>query len=130
MSRSNCLICQMSRNSRQSESFVGFTLGRNQMRSIDESFYKSKTWRRVQENYMRSAHYFCERSKKKGHFIPAKIVHHKEHLSKESLSDPKKLYSFENLEALCLDCHNKEHFGRNRRYEIGKDGKLIFSEER
>ena len=99
------------------------------MRSIDESFYKSKTWQRVQANYMRQAHFLCERCKKKGLMIPAKIVHHKEHLAQGDLKNPEKLYSFDNLEALCLDCHNAEHFKRERRYEIDKQGKLIFCED-
>ena len=32
-----------------------------EMRSIDESFYKTKTWQRVQADYMKHAHYLCER---------------------------------------------------------------------
>lgn len=103
-------------------------LGEN-MRSIDESFYKTRTWRRVQANYMRQAHFFCERCKKKGLMVPAKIVHHKDYLTKADLKNPEKLYSFENLEALCLDCHNAEHFKHERRYEIDKQGKLIFCED-
>lgn len=108
---------------------VGFTLGENIMRSIDESFYKSKAWQRVQANYMRQAHYLCERCKKKGLMNPAKIVHHKNYLSKADLNNPEKLYGFKNLEALCLDCHNQEHFGRGRRYEIDKSGKLIIGND-
>lgn len=99
------------------------------MRSIDESFYKTKTWQKVQANYMRTAHYLCERCKKKGLMTPAKIVHHKDYLTKADLKNPAKLYGFGNLEALCLDCHNAEHFGRGRRYEIDKQGKLIFCKD-
>ena len=100
-----------------------------EMRSIDESFYKTKTWQKVQADYMKHAHYLCERCKKKGLYIPAKIVHHKRHLSEETLRDPNLSYGFGNLEALCLDCHNKEHFGRGRRYEIDANGKLIIDSE-
>ena len=99
------------------------------MRSIDESFYKTKTWQRVQADYMKKAHYLCERCLKNGLYNPAKIVHHKKHLDKESLRDPNLLYGFGNLEALCLDCHNKEHFKRDRRYEIDKNGKLIICQD-
>lgn len=98
------------------------------MRSIDEQFYKNKAWQRVQNNYIQT-HRYCERCLKKGLYIPAKIVHHKKHLTKEDIRKPEILYGFDNLESLCLDCHNKEHFGRERRYEIGKDGKLIYCEE-
>lgn len=95
------------------------------MRSIDETFYWSPTWRRVQADYMRRAHHLCERCKKKGLMVPARIVHHKDYLTKADLKNPEKLYSFKNLEALCLDCHNAEHFKRERRYEIDKTGRLI-----
>ena len=27
------------------------------------------------------------------------------------MSDPEKAFAFDNLEALCQACHNKEHFG-------------------
>lgn len=96
-------------------------------RSIDESFYKSKTWQRVQRSYMQSANYLCERCYKNGLTEPARFVHHKQHLTAADLKKPEKLYGFDNLEALCFECHNKEHFGRqNKRYEIDKQGKLIF----
>lgn len=98
------------------------------MRSIDESFYKSKTWQRVQASY-RQRHCFCERCLKKGLYIPAKIVHHKKHLTKEDIRKPEFLYSDDNLESLCLDCHNKEHFGREKRYEIDGHGRLIITRE-
>ena len=96
-------------------------------RSIDESFYKTKTWQRVQRQYMQHVNFLCERCYKRGLIEPAKFVHHKEHLTKALLSQPEKLYGFDNLEALCFECHNAEHFGRkNKRYEIDKQGKLIF----
>lgn len=96
-------------------------------RSIDERFYWHKPWKKVQADYMKSVNYLCERCLKKGLYIPAKIVHHKEHLKQEDIKNPKKLYGFDNLEALCFDCHNAEHFSReNKRYEIDKQGKLIF----
>lgn len=115
-------------------------LGEIEMKSIDGSFYKSKTWQRVQADYMKKAHYLCERCLKRGLYIPAKIVHHKQHLSKELLRNPNITYGFGNLEALCFDCHNKEHLSRGsdygkerkargRRYEIDKHGNLIISRD-
>lgn len=94
-------------------------------RNTFESFYKSKTWQRVQADYMKTQDHLCERCKAKGLFVPAKIVHHKEHLNFENVYDWSKAYSFDNLEALCLDCHNKEHFSRKKRYEITTNGELF-----
>lgn len=45
-----------------------------------------------------------------GKHVPAAIVHHKIHLDRSNYKDPKVAYNFKNLEALCRDCHNKEHF--------------------
>ena len=98
------------------------------MRSIDESFYNSKRWRKVAAAYRKYSGGLCERCRAKGMFTPAEVVHHKTHLTSENVSDPFIAYGFDNLECLCLDCHNLEHFGKKaerRRYEIGKDGKIL-----
>ena len=41
------------------------------------------------------------------------IVHHKQHLNMQNINNPAITVSFDNLELLCLDCHNKEHFASN-----------------
>lgn len=79
---------------------------------------------------MRSQDYLCERCRMQGRRVPAQIVHHKEHLTPHNVEDPAIAYGFNNLEALCLACHNKEHYGGEeqapRRWRIDKiTGKLI-----
>lgn len=70
--------------------------------------------------------YVCERC---GNV--AKIVHHKKYLTKENINDPSVTLNFENLEALCQDCHNKEHHGSYgaTRYDVmfDEDGDVISS---
>lgn len=68
-------------------------------------FYKSKAWKDAQAAFMKSKHYICERCGR-----PAKIVHHKTYITPQNINDPSITLSFANLEALCADCHNKEHF--------------------
>lgn len=70
----------------------------------NDSFYKSKAWRRVSAAYMSSQLYICERCGK-----PATICHHKKWLNDRNIQDPETALSFDNLEALCIDCHNAEH---------------------
>lgn len=53
---------------------------------------------------MMSQHYVCERCGR-----PAVICHHKKYLNDKNFMDPSISLSFDNLEALCQDCHNKEH---------------------
>ena len=53
--------------------------------------------------------YICERCGD-----PATICHHRKHLDGMNVNDPSIALSFDNLEALCQDCHNKEHFSSDR----------------
>ena len=68
-------------------------------------FYEAKTWRRTQAAYMASQNYICERCGS-----PARIVHHRVHITPENIHDPAIAYGWDNLEAVCLECHNGEHF--------------------
>ena len=83
------------------------------------SFYKSKAWRRVSTAYMTSKNYICERCGR-----PAVICHHKQHLNGQNVTDPAIALSFDNLEALCQDCHNKEHFS-TARTQFDSSGNVI-----
>ena len=53
---------------------------------------------------MISKNYVCERCG-----APAVICHHKKWLNAINVNDPETALSFDNLEALCLSCHNAEH---------------------
>lgn len=37
------------------------------------------------------------------------IVHHKNYITTSNIYEPEITINFNNLELLCLDCHNKEH---------------------
>ena len=41
------------------------------------------------------------------------MVHHKEYINTANIWDTNITLSFDNLELLCIDCHNKEHFERS-----------------
>lgn len=73
------------------------------------AFYASAVWHRTKNSYLKSVHRLCERCLKQGKHEPAKIVHHKVHINRHNICDPSITLSFDNLEALCQDCHNKEH---------------------
>ena len=82
-------------------------------------FYKSKAWRRVSAAYMSSQAYICERCGK-----PAQICHHKKWLNGSNVNDPAIALSFDNLEALCIDCHNAEHGSRHSVTIFNEDGSI------
>jgi len=60
----------------------------------------------------------------KGIIRPARVVHHKEYITAANVTDPKMLLAYDNLEALCQDCHNQEHFKSNKRYRVDEFGRV------
>lgn len=94
------------------------------MRSIPQEFYRSKEWRDCRAAYFAS-HSLCERCKEKGLIVPAEIIHHKIYLTEQTYKDPKISLNFDNLEAVCRDCHNKEHgVDRSKQRWVYEDGEL------
>lgn len=99
------------------------------MRSIDNRFYHSPEWQRCRVAYW-SSHPICERCNAQGIITPTEIIHHKIHLTPENMYDPEIAFGFDNLEALCKTCHNKEHFKDidARRWSFDSDGSLKIKE--
>lgn len=83
-------------------------------------FYKTHAWSSCAKAYRRSVGGLCERCLARGLIVPAAEVHHKIKLTQDNLSDPTVALNWENLEALCKDCHLKEH--SRKRYRIDRDG--------
>ncbi len=88
-------------------------------------FYKSKVWERIREAYLAYRHGLCERCGAGG-----KIVHHKQRLTPQNIHDPSVTLSFDNLELLCHNCHNKEHNiiatpSRNPELAFDENGDLV-----
>ena len=86
-----------------------------------KSFYNSRAWKSCRESYLKSKGYVCERC---GGL--ATMVHHREYISVSNHTDPNILTNFDNLEALCYECHNKEHerFISKSRYKVNADGTI------
>lgn len=87
-------------------------------------FYHGKAWRRLSKAFLMSKHYICERCGQ-----PAEIAHHKIYLTAENVLDPEISLNPGNLEALCMNCHNAEHFGQGGATAAGlafdENGNLI-----
>lgn len=100
------------------------------MRTIDNQFYQSPQWKKTKKQYKKLVDGLCERCLAKGFLVPARVVHHKKHLNESNYTNPEIAYGFDNLEALCQDCHNKEHFGEKKEKRfVFVDGKLIIPDE-
>lgn len=98
-------------------------------RAIDRRFYETPEWRRCKEAYLNKANHLCERCLAKGLYEPAKIVHHRVHLTEENYGNAQLMFGFDNLEALCQACHNDEH-GRTKATRRWKfiEGELVTSD--
>lgn len=88
---------------------------------IRNTFYDSKAWRTIRKEVWREQHLLCNRCHRPvyvdglSEYIPPEkrlkgVVHHIEYLDINNINDPEKALGRDNLEGLCIDCHNKEHF--------------------
>jgi 5-methylcytosine-specific restriction endonuclease McrA len=77
-----------------------------------EKFYNSKEWKLSRQYKLASVNYRCERC---GGI--AVEVHHKIPITQENIYNPSITIGRENLEAICIECHNKVH----GRFEKSKD---------
>lgn len=100
-------------------------------------FYSSVQWTETSRRYRQYRKGLCERCLAKGLIVPADEVHHKVRLTRDNINDYSISLNFDNLEALCEACHDKEHeqdqrnrygnkYRKTRRYAIDKyTGKVI-----
>lgn len=82
-----------------------------------KKFYKSTAWIKCKNSYIKSVHGLCERCEKPGY-----IVHHKIHLNSNNINDPEISLNHDNLEYLCLDCHNEHHDFDRQKKPITRNG--------
>lgn len=86
-----------------------------------KQLYKSKVWERVRLNVWLKQGCLCNRCHRAVYvdgltdYIPKEkrlrsIVHHIEHLNDYNYTDDSIALDENNLEGLCIDCHNKEHY--------------------
>ena len=117
-----------------------FVLVEDMSKPFARQFYSSKAWQDCRNEYMRHAHYLCENCLRKGIYRPAEIVHHIIELTPVNITNPEVALCFDNLEAVCRECHNEYHDNHGRwaavnqkkrenkkaqqRYAIDKFGKV------
>lgn len=87
--------------------------------------YGKKAWRKCRDAYAKSVGGLCERCKSKGIITAGVIVHHKKHLNEHNKEDASVVYGYDNLELLCMKCHNEEHLKRKKRYTVDENGKIF-----
>lgn len=95
------------------------------MSTFAKAFYESTEWKAARTAYLKKAGYLCERCLRKGLLNAAAVVHHRIHLTEDNIRDPKIRTGFDNLEALCWSCHELEHKGKKRRYNVDASGHVV-----
>lgn len=87
-------------------------------------FYNSKAWRDCRDAFFASKFGLCEECGDAG-----LIVHHKTSLTPVNIHDPEIALSWDNLELLCLECHNRAHGGASTAegLEFDERGNLVES---
>ena len=88
-------------------------------REISKPFYNGKAWRKCRAGYIKSVGGLCERCLKDGKIKKGYIVHHKQYLTEQTIGDPDVSLNWDNLEYLCFDCHQREHFEKTNDVEFG-----------
>ncbi len=74
-------------------------------RKADKAFYDSAAWLRFRA-YILTRRPLCERCQEDGHLTPARHVHH----VKPRKDRPDLAFDEDNVQALCVPCHNRvEH---------------------
>lgn len=69
------------------------------------AFYNSKRWKDTRTAYIAHVFGLCERCHHTGY-----IVHHKIKLTPTNITDENITLNFANLEYLCKECHDREHY--------------------
>jgi len=85
-----------------------------------EAFYTSREWRKRRKKFLEERDGLCEICLSKGLIEPAVHVHHKVPITSENLDDPRITLSFDNLMALCEECHQAQH--RTKRWRCDELG--------
>lgn len=88
-------------------------------REFAYEFYNSGAWKSARNAYRKQAGGVCERCQ----VNPGEIVHHKQPLTPQNITDPRIALGFENLELVCRDCHAAAH-GRAKRYRVDAFGRI------
>lgn len=77
-----------------------------------KAFYKSKQWRMVRLRVLKRDNYECVNCRKEGKVTLNRFDKHKtldvDHI-KELETHPELRYDLDNLQTLCIWCHNKKH---------------------
>ncbi|GMC01791.1 HNH endonuclease signature motif containing protein [Enterococcus thailandicus] len=80
-------------------------MGEARLRDEIDKLYKTSRWRKLRELVISRDFGVCQECKRRGIVTRGVVVHH----VIEAREDITKFWDINNLELVCLSCHNKEH---------------------
>lgn len=92
-------------------------------KEIDKQ-YHSPRWKKLKK-IKKMTSPFCEECLKKGILTPTYIVHHKIWINESNYNNDDIFFNIDNLESVCLECHNSIHFTNEKEYYFDNNGDLI-----
>lgn len=95
-----------------------------------KKFYNSKQWRDCRRSYISKVHGLCEHCLVNDKHIPGYIVDHIIEINPSNINNPEITLNHENLQYLCLACHNTKTFGKDievirEELEFDREGNII-----
>ena len=99
--------------------------GKVMAREFAKMFYRSAAWKKCRASYISQRAAIdggmCEYCKEQ----PGYIVDHIEELNPLNINDPTVSLNHDNLQYLCLDCHNTKTFAAGARYILTANGEVV-----
>jgi len=98
-----------------------------------KKFYNSKQWINCRASYISTVHGLCERCLEDDKHVPGYIVDHVVEITPSNIDDVEITLNHDNLQYLCLNCHNTKHFGVDvevvmEGLEFNSNGELVTNE--
>ena len=91
---------------------------------VGDEIYHTTAWRKLRRYYFEAQHGICEWCG-----MPGKIVDHIEPITLENKNDPDITHNIDNLQLLCLNCHNrktfKKYYSTRNGFAFDEQGNLI-----
>ena|SRR5690625_1812278 len=97
---------------------------RYKQKRVGDGVYHTQKWRKLRKLKYGIEHGICEWCN-----APGDIVDHIEEITEENANDPEITFNLDNLQLLCLSCHNKKtfkkHFSIREGLRFDETGQLV-----
>lgn len=93
-------------------------------RDFAAPFYSSGVWQSCRAAYLEHVGGLCEDCLAAGRYTAAEIVHHVTPLTPENINNMNIALGFDNLRAVCRECHARAHGAKQKRFSLDELGRV------